>query len=93
MDGFKTFSGGTQDRVATDQTRRQTALTVRLTAREHEVLGWAALGKSAWETSRILGRTEAAVNFHLCNIRRKFGVHSMKAALVKAIQQRLIVLE
>lgn len=66
---------------------------VHLTAKEHEVLEWAALGKSAWEISRILGRTEAAVNFHLCNIRRKFGVHSIKAALVKAIRQRVILLE
>jgi DNA-binding CsgD family transcriptional regulator len=88
MNSFKPLSTG-----AMDVAGQETLPAVQLTAREHEVLGWAALGKSAWEISRILGRTEAAVNFHLCNIRRKFGVHSIKAALVKAIQQRVIVLE
>ncbi|OCR23757.1 LuxR family transcriptional regulator [Pseudomonas syringae] len=67
--------------------------TVQLTAKEMEVLQWAALGKSAWEISRIQDRTEAAVNFHMCNIRRKFGVNSLRAALIKAIEQRVILLE
>ncbi|WP_434681147.1 helix-turn-helix domain-containing protein [Pseudomonas sp. R1-18] len=88
MNSVERFSDG-----VTDNAGETTAVGVQLTAKEHEVLGWAALGKSSWEISRILGRTEAAVNFHLGNIRRKFGVHSMKAALVKAIQQRLILLE
>lgn len=70
----------------------ETTPAVQLTVKEQEVIRWAALGKSAWEISRILGRTEAAVNFHLCNIRRKFGVNSLRAALVKAIDQGLIVL-
>lgn len=65
---------------------------VRLTAREHEVLEWAAKGKSVWEIARILGRSEAAINFHMCNIRRKFGVSSLRAALVMAIGQGLILL-
>ncbi|KFE51018.1 LuxR family transcriptional regulator [Pseudomonas syringae] len=67
--------------------------TVQLTVKEMEVLQWAAMGKSAWEISRIQDRTEAAVNFHMCNIRRKFGVNSLRAALIKAIEQRVIVLE
>jgi len=65
---------------------------VQLTVKEMEVLQWAALGKSAWEISRIQDRTEAAVNFHMCNIRRKFGVNSLRAALIKAIEQRVILL-
>ncbi|WP_426142855.1 helix-turn-helix domain-containing protein [Pseudomonas sp. DWP3-1-2] len=65
---------------------------VQLTAKEHEVLEWAARGKSAWEISRIQGRSEATVNFHMCNIRRKFGVNSLRAALMKAIEQRVILL-
>ncbi|RRV05153.1 helix-turn-helix transcriptional regulator [Pseudomonas sp. v388] len=65
---------------------------VRLTAKEHEVLEWAAKGKSAWEIARILGRSEAAINFHMCNIRRKFGVSSLRAALVMAIVQGIILL-
>lgn len=65
---------------------------VVLTVKEQECLEWAVRGKSAWEVSRILDKSEAAVNFHLCNIRRKFGVNSLRSALVKAIEQGLIVL-
>ncbi len=66
-------------------------IEVVLTEKEQQVLHWAALGKTTWEISRIQGRTEAAVNFHLCNIRRKFGVNSLRAALMKAIHQGMVV--
>ena len=65
---------------------------VRLTPKEHEALHWAMLGKTAWETSRIQDCSEAAINFHLCNIRRKFGVCNMRAAVVKAIEQGVVKL-
>ena len=65
---------------------------VQLTGKEQEILLWAARGKSTWEIARIQGRTEAAVNFHLCNIRRKFGVNTLRAALVMAIDLGLIAL-
>lgn len=65
---------------------------VKLTAKELETLEWMALGKSAWEVSRILGKSEAVVNFHLCNIRRKFEVTTLRSALVKAIEQGVILL-
>ena len=64
---------------------------VKLTAKETEVLLWAAKGKSVWEISRIQERSEAAINFHMCNIRRKFGVSTLRAALVLAITQGLIL--
>ena len=64
---------------------------VHLTAKEHEVLLWAAIGKSVWEIARIQDRSEAAINFHMCNIRRKFGVSTIRAALVLAITQGLIL--
>ena len=66
--------------------------SVKLTTKEREALEWMALGKSAWEVSRILGKSEAAVNFHLCNIRRKFKVSSLRSALIKAIEQGVILL-
>ena len=65
---------------------------VILTAKEQETLEWIFRGKSAWEVSRILDKTESAVNFHLGNIRRKFGVNSMRSAVIMAIEQGLIVL-
>lgn len=63
--------------------------TVQLTVKERQVLEWVAIGKSAWEISRIQGCSEATVHFHTSNIRRKFGVTSLKAALVMAIRQGL----
>ncbi|MBI6671553.1 helix-turn-helix transcriptional regulator, partial [Pseudomonas syringae] len=57
------------------------------------VLEWVAIGKSAWEISRIQGCSEATVHFHTSNIRRKFGVTSLKAALVMAIRQGVILVE
>ncbi|WP_412093185.1 helix-turn-helix transcriptional regulator [Pseudomonas viridiflava] len=65
---------------------------VHLTPKEREALHWSMLGKTAWETSRIQDCSEAAINFHLCNIRRKFGVCTMRAAVVKAIEQGVVQL-
>nr|WP_295474932.1 helix-turn-helix domain-containing protein [uncultured Pseudomonas sp.] len=66
---------------------------VRLTHKELETLHWVAMGKTAWEISRILGRSEAVINFHQSNIRRKFGVCTMRLALVRAIEQGIIRLD
>ncbi|XLM18101.1 LuxR family transcriptional regulator [Pseudomonas sp. PLMAX] len=61
-----------------------------LTNREREVLQWSAAGKSSWEIGQIVECTEAGVNYHFCNIRRKFGVSSRWSAVVKALEQGLI---
>lgn len=63
---------------------------ITLTARETEVLQWSARGKSSWEIGQIVRCTEAGVNYHFCNIRRKFGVSSRWTAVVKALDQGLI---
>jgi LuxR family quorum-sensing transcriptional regulator LasR len=63
---------------------------IKLTTREKEVLQWSAAGKSSWEIARIISCTEAGVNYHFCNIRRKFGVRSRWVALVMALEQGLI---
>jgi LuxR family quorum-sensing transcriptional regulator LasR len=62
----------------------------QLTPRERECLNWTARGKSTWEISHILSCSEAAVNFHVKNIRAKFGVNSRRAAAVLATQLGLI---
>ncbi|MBN3757606.1 LuxR family transcriptional regulator [Paraburkholderia sp. Tr-20389] len=66
------------------------ALVPKLTPREQECLKWTARGKSTWEISHILNCSEAVVNFHLKNIRTKFGVNSRRAAAVIATQLGLI---
>lgn len=63
---------------------------VKLTDKELECLKWVAAGKSSWEVSRILGRSEATINFHMANIMRKFDVQTRQQAVVKAIKQGLV---
>ena len=61
-----------------------------LTSRELECLKWYATGKSSWEISKILRCSEAAVNFHFGNLRRKFNVTTRRQVVVKAIHHRLL---
>ncbi len=57
-----------------------------LSKREIEFLQLATEGKSSWEMSVICKCTEATVNFHFANIRKKFKVKTRQQAIVKAIQ-------
>lgn len=66
--------------------------TVSLTPRERECLTWAAAGKSAWDTSRILGISDRTVYFHLDNVRAKMGVANVYHAVIKAIMDGMIKL-
>lgn len=62
----------------------------KLTPCETECLKWLAFGKSTWEISKILGRSEATVNYHIHNIKRKMDVHSRSAAMMMAVKLGLI---
>jgi LuxR family transcriptional activator of conjugal transfer of Ti plasmids len=55
---------------------------VAISPREIECLKWAAQGKSAWETGRILGISRHTVAFHLENAKTKLGVRSTIQAVV-----------
>jgi len=70
--------------------KAQQPLQIALTTREKEALLWSAKGKSSWEISRIFNCTEAGVNYHFSNIRRKFGVSSRWAAVMMALELGLI---
>jgi LuxR family quorum-sensing transcriptional regulator LasR len=63
---------------------------VKMTDREIECLKWGAVGKSSWEIGQILNCSEATVNFHFANIRRKLNSKSRQQAMVKAIHLGLI---
>lgn len=65
----------------------------KLTPRERECLKWTAIGKSSWEIANIYRCSEATVNFHMSNIRRKMGVGSRRVAAVKAVRMGLICLD
>lgn len=56
-----------------------------LSSRELEVLKWASVGKTAWETGRLLAISEATVKFHLSNVYRKLKVTTRAQALSHAI--------
>ena len=64
--------------------------SIPATPREMECLKWAMIGKSSWEIAKILHCSESTINFHMSNIRRKFGVSTRRQAVVKAISLGLI---
>lgn len=63
---------------------------VALTAREIEVLTWAARGKTSEEIASILGLSKRTVDFHVDNARVKLDVSSRIQAAVKAATGGLI---
>lgn len=78
-----------------DRARQQKELQSEqyiLSDRAVEILTWCALGKTSWEISKICGCSEANINFHLNKARRLLGVHSRKAATIKAYSLGLISL-
>ncbi len=63
---------------------------VRLTAREKEILLWAAEGKSDQVIADILGVAYPTIRYHLQNIFRKLGANERTFAVVKALRIGLI---
>jgi LuxR family quorum-sensing transcriptional regulator LasR len=63
-----------------------------LTTRERDCLQWMAAGKTAWEIGRLLNISEAGVNFHIANLRSKFGVSRRNDVVIQALRLGLIEL-
>ncbi len=61
-----------------------------LTAREREVLTWAALGKSSWEIGRILNIAKRTVDEHTQIATRKLGAANKTQAVALALLKHLI---
>lgn len=61
-----------------------------LTKREKEILNWLKHGKSSWDISRIIGRSENTVNFHIYNIMKKLQVVNRPQAVAVATHLGLI---
>ncbi len=59
-----------------------------LPAREIEAMTWIAQGKSDWQVGQILGISEKTVNYHIENVKRKFGVATRVQAVVAAIDRQ-----
>jgi LuxR family quorum sensing-dependent transcriptional regulator len=63
---------------------------VELTMRERECLKWAAMGKSEWEISQILGISEHTSEKHLLNAKSKLGAVNRVQAVAEAIRRGYI---
>ncbi len=61
-----------------------------ITEKEKEILNWLKEGKSSWEISVILNRSERVVNFHITNIITKLDATNRTHAVVKAIHDNII---
>jgi DNA-binding CsgD family transcriptional regulator len=61
-----------------------------LTRREIEALEWASIGKTAWETSRLLGISERTVVKHLVAASGKLGCAGKQHAVAAALRLGLI---
>lgn len=77
------------------QRHRPTAIdlaprALNLTLREKEVLYWTAQGKSSWEISKIINRSNATVNYHIQHAVRKLDACNKCHAAVKAAIFNLI---
>lgn len=58
-----------------------------LTSREVEILRWIIAGKSDWQIGQILRISSKTVNFHVENVKRKFGVATRIQAVVAAVRE------
>lgn len=63
-----------------------------LTRPQHVCLYWTARGKTSWETGRILGRSEATVNYHLQNAIRRLQASNKVEAVYKASVSGLLAI-
>jgi LuxR family maltose regulon positive regulatory protein len=68
----------------------EVALTVRLTGREAQVLRLIAHGCTYAQVAEQLGMSAHTVGSHIKNAYRKLDVHSAPAAVMRAVQLRLL---
>lgn len=65
----------------------------KFTLKERDVLQWMAAGKSAYDTSMIMGISQDTVKFHRKNIYQKLNANSLTYAIVKSLRLGLISLD
>lgn len=76
--------------AATDLMSIEPKRASSITPREREILQWAAIGKTAWETAQILNISEKTVRNHMHSVHIKFDVSSTTQAVVEALRTRQI---
>jgi LuxR family transcriptional activator of bioluminescence operon len=63
---------------------------IALTDRECVCLRWTSQGKTAWEISRIIGRSKPTIEYHLQKAMRKLGASNKAHAATIAMNRGLI---
>ena len=63
---------------------------VKLTPREREIVKWAAGGKNYEDIADILGIARCTVDYHMTNLRGKFGATNTAHLVAQAIKNNLI---
>jgi DNA-binding CsgD family transcriptional regulator len=63
---------------------------ISFSPREMECLSWCVAGKTAWETSRILGISEWTVVYHLEKMKRKLGVSRKQELPLQAVRVGIV---
>jgi LuxR family quorum-sensing system transcriptional regulator SolR len=79
-----------QQKMQSFMTSLEREAIVKLSTRERDVLSWTADGKTAWETSQILGISESTVAFHMKNAMTKLNCQTKVQAVAKAIALGLL---
>jgi DNA-binding NarL/FixJ family response regulator len=69
---------------------RSTASTADLTDRQRQVLQLVAGGRTNREIAKLLNLSVKTVQFHRCQIMRKFGVHSAVKLTALAVREGLV---
>lgn len=64
--------------------------SVKLSARERDVLAWASQGKTSWETGRLLSISEHTVKKHLASAANRLGCSTKAQAVARAIEKGLL---
>ena len=77
-------------RILNKNTNRLTSGKSRVTSSEVEILNWLKEGKTSWEISVILNKSERVVNFHINNVMKKLNAMNRTHAIVMAIKNNLI---
>jgi DNA-binding CsgD family transcriptional regulator len=79
------------DLLKGERPERASAPIVHLTAREREILLWAAEGKGDAVIAEIIGVSHSTIRFHMNNIFKKLDANERTLATVKAIRLGLIL--
>jgi DNA-binding CsgD family transcriptional regulator len=70
--------------------KRKATKHSKITRREVEVLKWLSQGKSTWEVSVILNRSESVIKYHVTNLMEKLYAQNRTHAVAIALRLGLI---